>query len=203
MDYMKKKIKKIENNNISPVAILIAASLAFTFFFFYKEQPEPVVTEAAPVVQDPTFGWYLYQTKTNNLFQIKYPFGWRVTYGGGFIGEENLYVENPDRKTVIKVMARTTEKYTNIESLLKDIDATNTKDNSFYLIKQENAVLGGNTAIRREEYFTDEKTTSIITYVLKGKSIVQLQVDFIGSENINTEQISFYNLVADTLKFTN
>lgn len=201
---MKKRAKVSKNDNaMSPMAILIAIVFAGAFFFFYRENPKPKETEAAsaPVVQDPTFGWYLYQTKTNNLFQIKYPYGWHVTYGGGFIGEENLYVESPDRKTVIKVIARTTEKYTNIESLLKDIDTTNVKDNSFYLIKQENAVLDGNTAIRREEYFAGEKTTSIITYVLKGKSVVQLQVDFIGSEGINTEQRSFYSLVADTLKF--
>ena len=54
-------------------------------------------------------------------------------------------------------MARTTEKYTNIESLLKDIDTINAKNNSFYLIKQEDAVVDGNTAIRREEYLAGEK----------------------------------------------
>lgn len=204
MDYMKKKIKAIKNDNsISPVAILIAIIFTVSFFFFYKENPKPKETEAAPVVQDPTFGWYLHQTKTNNLFQVKYPYGWHATYSGGFIGEENLYVESPDKKTVIKVMARTTEKYTDIESLLKDIDAINAKNNSFYLIKQENTILDGNNAIKREEYLAGEKTTSIITYVLKDKSIVQLQTDFVGSESLNAEQISFYNLVADTLKFTN
>lgn len=200
---MKKKVKKIENNSVSPVAILIAASLAFAFFFFYKEKPEPVVTEAAPVVQDPTFGWYLYQTKTNNLFQIKYPFGWHVTYGGGFIGEENLYVESPDKKTVIKVIARETEKYEDLESLLKDIDEANIVDSNFYLIKEEKVNIDGNAAIRREVYFAGEKTTSIITYVLKGKSIVQLQTDYITSETLDSEKRSLHNLVADTLKFTN
>lgn len=202
MDYMRKKIKTIENNNaISPVAILVAIVFAVSFFFFYKENPRPKETEAATIVQDPTFGWYLYQTKTNSLFQVKYPYGWHATYGGGFIDEENLYVESPDKKTVIKVMARQIEKYIDIESLLKDIDTTNTKNNSFYLIKQENTILDGNKAIRREEYIASEKITSIITYVLKDKSIVQLRIDFIGSESLNAEQRSFYSLIADTLKF--
>ncbi|MDP3764004.1 MAG: hypothetical protein Q8Q95_00065 [bacterium] len=199
---MKKKIKKIENNILPSITIVIATVFAGAFFLYYKEESKPVVTEAAPIVQDPTFGWYLYQTKTNNLFQIKYPFGWRVTYGGGFVGEENLYVESPDEKTILKVMARETEKYTNVESMLKDIDVANTKDNNFYLIREEKITIDGNSAIRREEYSAGEKTISIITYVLKGKSIVQLQTDFIGFEALNAEKRSFHNLVADTLKFT-
>ena len=149
---MKKKIKKEENNLLSPVAIIIATVFAGAFFIYYKEEPKPVITEAAPVVQDPTFGWYLYQTKTNNLFQIKYPFNWRVTYGDGFIGEENLYIESPDQKTVLRVMARTTEKYKDIESMLKDLDAANINNNSFYLIKEEKIIVDGINAIRREKY---------------------------------------------------
>ena len=197
---MRKKIKTVENS-ISPIAIIIATVFAGAFFLYYKEEPKPIETEAASVVQDPTFGWYLYQTKTNNLFQIKYPFGWRVTYGGGFVGEENLYVESPDQKTILKVLARETEKYTDVESILKDIDTANAKNNSFYLIKEEKITIDGNGAIRREEYSAGEKTTSIITYVLKGKSVVQLQTDFIASETLNFEKRSFHNLVADTLKF--
>ncbi|MDP3764571.1 MAG: hypothetical protein Q8Q95_03035 [bacterium] len=200
---MKKKIKKIENNSISPIAILIAIIFAGAFFFLYKENSKPEKVEVAQAVQDPTFGWYLYQTKTNNLFQIKYPYSWRVTYGGGFVGEENLYVASPDQKTILKVMARSNEKYTDVESLLKDIDTANAEDDSFYLIKEEKITLDGNAAIRREEYLPAEKATTLITYVLKDKSVVQLQTDFMESDGLNTEQRSFHNLVADTLKFTN
>lgn len=199
---MKKKVKVIEKNNstASPAVILMAAVIAVSFLFLY-EKPEAKETSAAPVVPDPTSGWYLYQTKTNNLFQIKYPYTWQVISSGGFAGEENLYVQSPDQKTTLKILGRTGDQYSDWDAFLENLDKANAQNHGLTLLKEEYIDVDSQTALRREEYLAGEKASSIVTYIFKGKTIVQLETDFIGSPVLTPENKSFHSLVADTLKF--
>lgn len=197
------KNSSLPAQNLAAGAVLIIV-VAILFFAFYNAKSEPVSSGAASIESaDPTFGWYLYQTKTNNFFQIKYPYSWRVIYGGGFVGEENLYVQSPDGKTTIKVLARTNEKYQDLNSFIKEVNASYGAKIGYQFIDEEKLMLDGREAVRREEYWTERKINSITTYVFGGQSIVQLQTDFPGLEFITSENKSFHNLVADTLKFTN
>ncbi|MEK9174654.1 MAG: hypothetical protein AAB725_01645 [Patescibacteria group bacterium] len=198
------KNSSLPSQNLPGGALLAIVATVALFFAFYDVKSGPIAGQAASVESaDPTFGWYLYQTKTNSFFQVKYPYSWRVIYGGGFAGEENLYVQSPDTKTTIKALARANEKYKDLDSFLKEINSSNGSRIGYQLISEEKIMLDGRLAVKREEYWTDRKTSSITTYVFDNKSIVQLQTDFPGSEFITSENKAFHGLVADTLKFVN
>lgn len=200
----RKKKDTAKSNSLPGGTILIAAAAMVLFFAFYDVKSEPVAEGAsAQEILDPTFGWYLYQTKTNSFFQVKYPYSWHASRGTDFVGEENLYVQSPDLKTTIKISARTNEKYKDFDSFLKEVSAFNGARIGYQLLKEDKSIWDGRAAARREEHWAGEKTNTITTYVFSGQYIVQLQTDFAGSDFLTSENRAFHNLVADTLKFVN
>lgn len=170
-----------------------------------KDTPSITLNETAYNTDD----WYLYKTKNNDYFEIKYPADWKQIYGGGFEGEDYLDIRSSDSKTVFKILARSNNKYFSLEDYIKEIDRPNEADPSKKILKEEKLLIDGHQTIKREMYgegiFNGKmvKGAYIDTYIYTKKDIISIFTFFPGSENITPEQTSLYNSVLSTLKLIN
>ncbi|MBI4118830.1 MAG: hypothetical protein HY452_01035 [Parcubacteria group bacterium] len=156
---------------------------------------------AAEYVYDPS-GWYLYQTKENNFFHVKYPNDWVRVYGDGAKDEEYLEVKTPSGGIVFKVVAISNGKYINLDSYVNEVDDVNKSSPNFKILKERKLKVAGRPAIQREEYIISEKLYSIVTYVFSKNVIAEFYTDFPEAQKISSYYVTLHNTLLNTFGFT-
>ena len=156
---------------------------------------------AAEYVYDPS-GWYLYQTKKNKFFHIKYPNDWVRVYSGGFEGEEYFEAKTPGSGIFLKVWAGSNKKYQNLDSFIDEIDTANKTKSSFHILNEKKIMVDGQPAIQRQEYILGKQSYSIVTYVFTENVIVEFYTDFPEAQKISSYYVTLHNTLLNTFGFT-
>ncbi len=183
------------------LAFLILGSMYLAFNPSATQNSTPQASAGGAA--DETAGWYLYQTKRNKFFEVKYPHHWTFVYGGGFEGEELLQVKNAGPKIDFKVLARSNRGHANLESFLKEIDSANQTSLSFHILKEEGLIVDGRAAVQREEYIISRQVYSIVTYVSDPDIIVEFSTDFPDARLINPSARALHQTLLATFRFLN
>lgn len=156
---------------------------------------------AAEYVYDPS-GWYLYQTKVNDFFQIKYPNDWIRAYADGFEGEEYFEARTPSAGIILKVWARTNEKHSNLGSFVDEINSINKASSGFHILKEQRITVDGNPALQREGYNSLDGYYSIATYVFGDNVVAEFYTDLPEAKKISSYYVTLHNTLLDTFGFT-
>src|SRR3989344_3960092 len=157
---------------------LIALIIGSLYLVFDPDRATKTVdASAAEYVYDPS-GWYLYQTKENKFFHIKYPNDWVRVYSGGFEGVEYFEAKTPGSGIFLKVWARSNKKHLSLDSFINEIDATNKIKPGFHILNERRIKVDGQPAVQRQEYILGKQSYSIVTYIFTENVIVEFYTDF-------------------------
>ena len=196
------KIKPKEpNNQLFGLLILVSLVVGSMYLALGPKAARNTPQATAGTAADETAGWYLYQTKRNKFFEVKYPHGWTFIYGGGFEGEEYLQVKNSGPKIDFKVLARSNHSYPNLESFLKEIDTVNQTSPSFHILKEEKNIVDGWLAVQREEYVMRRQVYAMVTYIFSPDIVVEFSTDFPEARLINPSARALHQTLLSTFRF--
>lgn len=181
------------------LATLVVGSMYLAFNSKGAGNSAPQAVAGNPA--DETAGWYLYQTKHNKFFEVRYPHHWTFVYGGGFEGKELLQVKNAGPKIDFKVLARSNRRHPNLESFLKEIDATNQTQPSFHVLREEKIIVDGRPAIQREEYLIARQVYSIVTYIFGQDVMAEFSTESPNARLINPSARALHQSLLSTFRF--
>lgn len=180
---------------------LIIGSLYLAFDPDYKGVNQAEDASAAEYVYDLS-GWYLYQTKVNDFFQVKYPNDWVRVYGEGFEGEEYFEARTPSAGIILKVWARANEKHPNLDSFIGQINSINKASPGFRVLKERRTTVSGRPAIQREEYNAADGYYSVATYIFNKSTVAEFYTDLPEAQKISSYYVTLHNTLLDTFSFT-
>lgn len=180
---------------------LIIGSLYLAFDPNYKGVNQAEDAAAAEYVYDLS-GWYLYQTKVNDFFQVKYPNDWVRVYGEGFEGEEYFETRTPSAGIILRVWARTNEKHPNLDSFIGQINSINKASPGFRVLEERRTTVSGRPAIQREEYNAADGYYSVATYIFNKNTVVEFYTDLPEAKKISSYYVTLHNALLNTFSFT-
>ncbi len=192
---------KEPNNQLFGLLMLVSLVVGSMYLALGPKAAKNTPQAAAGTAADETAGWYLYQTKRNKFFEVKYPHHWTFIYGGGFEGEEYLQVKNSNPKIDFKILARSNRNYPNLESFLKEIDTANQAAPSFHILKEEKLMADGQPAVRREEYVIGRQVYSVVSYIFSPNVVVEFSTDFPDARLISPSARALHQTLLSTFRF--
>ena len=180
---------------------LIIGSLYLAFDPDYKGVNRAEDASAAEYVYDPS-AWYLYQTKVNDFFQVKYPNDWVRVYGEGFSDEEYFEARTPSAGIILRVWARTNKKHADLNSFIGQINSINKVSPGFRVLKEQKIKVSGRPAIQREEYNAADGYYSVATYIFNKNTVVEFYTDLPEAKKISSYYVTLHNALLGTFSFT-
>ncbi|MFY9493505.1 MAG: hypothetical protein WAP55_03465 [Minisyncoccia bacterium] len=204
MAYTKRNNNNQPSNELFAGLGLIALIIGSLYLVFdpTKNATRTEDAAAAEYVYDLS-GWYLYQTKVNNFFQIKYPNDWLRAYANGFEGEEYFEARTPSAGIILRVWARTNERYPNLNSFMDEINSINKASSGFRILKERKITIAGRPAIQREGYNTLDGYFSVATYIFDQDAVVEFYTDLPEAQKISSYYVTLHNTLLDTFNFIN